>query len=466
MRSGKQNNENLNNLLNFIKKIIPRLEGTSRSDTTKKNISLLFIFNGFNFLFNIIIVRLTLDYLGQENYGIWVTLASVLTWFGYLDFGLGNGLRNKLAEAFAKDDLHLARVYVSTTYAVFSSALIIIYLIFLLIYRNIEWTRIFNASARLEDELSTLAFYVFTFFTINFILKLITFIVTADHKPALNGVFSLATNFLTVLLIYFLIKIHPSSLLYLGAGSALIPVLVFLAVSVFLFRTKYEKITPSFKLIKLKYSKELIGLGFQFFIIQAASLIVFATDNVIIIQIFGPKDVTTYNVAYRYFNYIPIIFYTILTPFWSAYTDAYVKEDLAWIRNAIKKIFHAWILLSFVVLIMIIIADYVYSIWLGSKIDVPFMLTILMGLFAIVTNWNNMFAYFINGVGKIRLSLYYAIFVGIINIPLSIFLAKYTSMGITGVIAATIICLLFGSVFAPIQCYKIINKKDKGIWGK
>ena len=127
MRSGKQNNENLNNLLNFIKKIIPRLEGTSRSDTTKKNISLLFIFNGFNFLFNIIIVRLTLDYLGQENYGIWVTLASVLTWFGYLDFGLGNGLRNKLAEAFAKDDLHLARVYVSTTYAVFSSALIIIY---------------------------------------------------------------------------------------------------------------------------------------------------------------------------------------------------------------------------------------------------------------------------------------------------------------------------------------------------
>jgi O-antigen/teichoic acid export membrane protein len=219
-------------------------------------------------------------------------------------------------------------------------------------------------------------------------------------------------------------------------------------------------------MINLKFSKDLIGLGFQFFIIQAATLIVLATDNMIIVQLFGPEDVTIYNVAYKYFNYVPIIFYTLLNPFWSAYTDAYIKEDFYWIKKVIKKIFQVWILLSLLVLIMIFIADYVYDIWLDSKIKVPFILTVLMGIFAIVTNWNNIFAYFINGVGKIRLSLYYAVFVGIINIPLSVFLATNTGLGISGVIAATLICLLIGSAYAPVQYYKIINKKDTGIWGK
>jgi O-antigen/teichoic acid export membrane protein len=453
-------------LLDLIKKNIPQFKGAPRSIAAKKNIFLLFVFNGFNFLFNIILVRLTLDFLGQENYGIWITLASVLTWFNYLDFGLGNGLRNKLTEAFAKNDLQLARIYVSTTYVVFSSALVVIYILFLLIYKKINWTTIFNTSSHLRDEMSLLVFYVFTFFTINFILKLITFIVTADQKPAINGLFSFSINFLSVVFIYLLIIYSPSSLITLGAGSSLIPVIVFFAASVFLFRKKYKKISPSLKLVNLKYSKELIGLGFQFFVIQAATLIVLATDNMIITQLFGPDEVAVYNIAYRYFNYIPIIFFTILNPLWSAYTDAYVKEDVEWIKNTVKKILKVWAMLSVLVLLMITAADVVYNIWLDSKIKVPFILTILMGIFAILSNWNNIFAYFINGVGKIRLSLFYAVFVGIINIPLSILLAKNAGLGISGVIAATLICLLLGSIYSPVQYFKIINKKDTGIWGK
>ncbi len=455
-------------MLNFVNKIIPlpKFTGASRSVAAKKNIFLLFVFNGFNFLFNIILVRLTLDYLGQEGYGVWITLASVLTWFGYLDFGLGNGLRNKLAEAFAKGEYHLGKIYVSTTYAVFSIVLVILYVFFLLFYRSIAWASVFNTSLTFQNELSPLAFYVFTFFIINFVSKLITYITTADQKPALNGFFSFTVNLLTVVFVYVLIRTLPQSILYLGAGSTFIPVAVFLIASVFLFRGTYKEIAPSFKSVNLKYSKDLISLGFQFFVIQAASLIIFATDNMIITQIYGPEDVTIYNVAYKYFNYIPIVFYTILNPFWSAYTDAYVKEDFVWIRNAIKKIFNVWILLSLVVLIMIAVADYVYDIWLASKITVPFVLTILMGIFAILSNWNNIFAYFLNGVGKIRLSLYVSVFIGILNIPLSIFLAKNLELGISGVITATLICLLFGSVYAPIQYYKIINKKDEGIWGK
>ena len=72
----------------------------------------------------------------------------------------------------------------------------------------------------------------------------------------------------------------------------------------------------------------------------------------------------------------------------------------------------------------------------------------------------------INGIGKIRISLYLSLFIGVVNIPLSVFLARNAGMGVSGVIAATLICVLLGSVFAPIQYYKIINKKDRGIWSR
>jgi hypothetical protein len=49
---------------------------------------------------------------------------------------------------------------------------------------------------------------------------------------------------------------------------------------------------------------------------------------------------------------------------------------------------------------------------------------------------------------------------------LSVFFAKNLNMGISGVIAATCICVGIGAIWAPIQYSKIVNKKAKGIWIK
>lgn len=442
------------------------LENSSRSLKAKKNILFLFIFNGFNFIFNLLLVRLTLDYLGKTEYGVWLTLSSILTWFNYLDFGLGNGLRNKLAEALANDDLKSAKIYVSTTYAIFSSIIILVIIIFIILYGFINWLEIFKAPTYLKDELNTLILLSVIFFLIQFVLRLLTFIINADQKTALNGFFSFGINLLTVGLVFILLKTSSPSILLLGAGSTFIPIIVFVAASFIIFGKKYKAISPSLKFVRFSNTKDLLGLGTQFFVIQIAGLILFATDNLIITQLFGPADVTIYNVAYKYFNYIPIIFFVILTPMWSAYTEAFIKNDFAWIKNAVNKIFKIWILLGVVVIIMILSADWIYSVWLDSKIKIPIMLTILMGLFAIISNWNNIFTYFINGVGKIRIQLYSSIFVAIINIPLSIFFAKNLGMGISGVIAATCVCIAFGSIWAPIQYSKIVNKKATGIWAK
>src|SRR5450755_4419818 len=101
--------------VSIVKNLINR--GHSRSINAKKNILFSFLIKGCNIAIGLILVPLTIHYVKPIQYGIWLTLSSIIGWFGFFDIGLGNGLRNKFAEALAKGEHERARIYVSTTYA-------------------------------------------------------------------------------------------------------------------------------------------------------------------------------------------------------------------------------------------------------------------------------------------------------------------------------------------------------------
>jgi O-antigen/teichoic acid export membrane protein len=245
------------------------------------------------------------------------------------------------------------------------------------------------------------------------------------------------------------------------------PVLVLICASIFLFTGRYKEYAPSIKYLDFKYFHDLIGLGTRFFVMQISAVIILSTDNIIISQLFDPSMVTPYNVAYKYFSIITLIFITVLlTPYWSAYTDAYAKKEFDWIRKETKKLIKIWLVLIVVVVLMVFASNTIYRIWIGKIITVPFVLSVTMGLYVIIFSWNSIFAGFINGTGKIQLRMYSAILAGVINIPLSIYFVKFLDMGISGVIVATCVCLMADSILAPLQYLKLIRQTAKGIWDR
>jgi O-antigen/teichoic acid export membrane protein len=181
---------------------------------------------------------------------------------------------------------------------------------------------------------------------------------------------------------------------------------------------------------------------------------------------YGPEEVTPYNIAFKYFSIITMGFAIITTPFWSAYTDAYHKEDYAWIKRITAKLALFWCLLVIMVIGMILFSGIFYKIWIGDKVQIPFLLSVSMGVWVLMSSWTSIFGNFLSGVGKIRLSLFHSIVMIFVNIPLSIFLAKYLNMGSTGVIIGTCLCVLPQVFLHPIQYRKIVNFKAKGIWNK
>ena len=65
---------------------------------------------------SLLMVPVTIDYLNQENYGIWMAMTSILYWFVFLDVGLGNGLRNYLAEAISRNDVYKYGIHHAVRY--------------------------------------------------------------------------------------------------------------------------------------------------------------------------------------------------------------------------------------------------------------------------------------------------------------------------------------------------------------
>ena len=76
-----------------------------------------YIAKALTILTSFVSVPLTVDYLGAERYGVWLTISSLLVWVALTDFGLaGNALVNVLSEAAGKDDRSLTRRAILQTY--------------------------------------------------------------------------------------------------------------------------------------------------------------------------------------------------------------------------------------------------------------------------------------------------------------------------------------------------------------
>ncbi|MEI6750368.1 MAG: oligosaccharide flippase family protein, partial [Bacteroidota bacterium] len=311
-------------------------EGHERSINAKKNILNSLIIKGLSIFISLFGVPLTIHYINPTQYGVWITLSSIIAWFGFFDIGFGNGLRNKLAESMAKGENKLARIYVSTTYAILAIIICIVLLLFFIVNPFLNWSKILNTPPEMAGELSLLALIVFVFFCMQFVLQLITTILNANQQSAKASLFSFLGSLFSIIIIFILTKTTSGNLLYLGFVFGATPVLVFLSSSIWFYSHQYKKYAPSIKFVKFRYARDLMTLGLKFFLIQIAVIILYQTSNIIIAQLYGPAQVTTYNIAYKYFSVIPMGFGIIMMPFWSAYTEAWVKKDIDWIRNSIK----------------------------------------------------------------------------------------------------------------------------------
>ena len=103
--------------MHFIHLIENKLANTSeRSVKVLKNIVASFILKGWVGIAQLLLVPLTLSCLSNYEYGVWMTISTMLVWIDSMDIGLGNGMRNMLATFRAEGNNEKAKQVVSTCF--------------------------------------------------------------------------------------------------------------------------------------------------------------------------------------------------------------------------------------------------------------------------------------------------------------------------------------------------------------
>jgi O-antigen/teichoic acid export membrane protein len=439
---------------------------STRTTEAIKQIFYSFILQGLSIVIGILYVPLLLNYLTQEKYGIWLTLTSILGWFSFFDIGLGNGLRNKLTEAFAVKNYVLGQKYVSTTYVILIGIFSSILFIFHFSNFFLNWNLILNTDSIGGDELYILTSIVFSFFLIRFVVQLISNVYFADQKPSFSKVITTSANLLSFILVLILTNSAiKGNLVLLGSIISAIPVLLFIVVTIIAFNGRYKLVKPSFKAIDFKISKGLISLGAKFFFLQITAIIVFSTSSFFIAQFYGPSEVVVYNIAFKYFQLPIMVFSIIMAPIWSAVTDAYAKSDFVWLSKTLKRLNFISILFSIGIIFMVFLSNWIFKIWIGDKVKIPLNLSIALAFYTIMQIYLTPYSYFINGFGKIKLTMNLTI-IGVSSYLILIYAFGKIFTNSTGVVLAIILSSFLGGIMQPIQTYKILRKTAKGIWNE
>ena len=64
----------------------------------------MMLLKGASILISLMTAPIMLHHVNRADYGVLLTLTSIVSWVGMMDVGLGNGLRNRLPEMLAKGD--------------------------------------------------------------------------------------------------------------------------------------------------------------------------------------------------------------------------------------------------------------------------------------------------------------------------------------------------------------------------
>lgn len=435
-----------------------------RSKMLKSNILYSAILKVIGLITSLLVVTITLNYLNSELYGVWLTITSILYWFSFFDIGLGNGMRNYLTEAVSKGNYKEAQSYLSTTIIALTIIASIIAIVGFILLKLLNLNSVFNTNTISNAELQNVLFVAIGFTLILFVLKNIGYVFVALQKYALWDFINTLGNIIGLLIIFLLTKFTNGKLIYVVFAFTCTPAIIYILAAIPIF-SKYPEFRPTIQSFRKDFLSTIVGKGLGFFLIQITScLVIYGSSNLFITQFCGPESVTTYNIAYKFFNLLAIGYLVFISPMWNAYTDAYVKQDFNWIEKAFKSALKIWLFTEFAGIIMLIVSQYFYLFWVGNAVHVPFIVSLSVFLYISFFNLNNCVTYLLNGLNKIYIQIITSITATFIYLTIMFVWGK--NMNIQEIVFY--MSAAYGTMTAIhfYQCRKLIKQKATGIWNK
>lgn len=341
-------------------------------------------------LIGLVTVPLTINYLGKEQFGLWMVVSSLVVWLQLADFGVVNGLTNALAEAHGRDDTEAANSYISTAFtATFFIALFCLPLMILLAL----WLPWEDALNLYDPNLVQLASRCFLVTGVAFVLSLPLSVISRVYIAYQLGYVTNASQVvsslcsLAGLLASISLKLSmPWLVLLVSLGPVLGNIISLLVVKKFL---------PWFSLRRLLVSRmalqRVAHSSVPLFVFQIGSLLVNQLVNVVIARVGTLNMVADYNILLKIYMLIFAMGVSFSAPFYPAIREAYERREIKWVMSSIYRVVTIRLgVLVVPAILLLFVGDGLIEIWihqpLGERFGLYGWLAFLASLLLVATS--------------------------------------------------------------------------------
>ena len=412
---------------------------------------------GTSLLVGAITVPLTVRYLGSEGYGLWITISSAVAMFFVLDIGIASTLTNLISKAYAKDDKQQAAEYFVTAFWLVIGIAFTLGLLGVVLWPHIHWAFLFHVQdPALARETSWAAAAAFTAFLFALPSGLASRVLGGYQQLHLANLFAAGGSLASLIGVIVVIQLHGrlALLVMVYAGSSALANAICLLWVCF-FQKPWLKPWPS--RFKKHLAGEIFHTGGQFFLIQIAGLVVFNSDNLVISHYLTPAQVTPYSVTWRVVSYITTLQALAFASLWPAYSEAYAKGDMAWIRLAYTR--NRWITLAVLAAgcaVLLSAGQHIILLWAGPaavpSVQLLWLMCVWMVILAITTNQSCL----MGATSRVKKQAVFSLVSAGANLALTILWVR--TLGIIGVLLGTVVSyLLFIVIPATLEVRSILR---------
>jgi O-antigen/teichoic acid export membrane protein len=352
---------------------------------------------------NFLVVPLTLSYLGQERYGVWVTITTLNGLLAFADLGLGNGLINAIAQANGRDDQKDAASAVSSAFfALCGVAMLAIALLFTIV-RLVDLRPIVGVSDPVfaQETINAALAYLVCFF-ISLPASVVSKVQVGYQEGFAASLWTAAGTVSGLLSVVMMTKFNVG-LVTLVVALCGVPILVSLLNSILVFALRKPWLCPSVINVKHGRLKELFGTGLLFFMMQVIGTLSLQCDNLLIARYLGAVEVTRFSVAFRLFTLVSQVALMATAQLWPAYGEAFARRDHAWIQASIRKnILRTSLMVVPGCVFLATLGNWIVGLWTGGLVQVPQALLVALAFSTIVTTLAHPLGIFLLSTNHLR----------------------------------------------------------------
>jgi O-antigen/teichoic acid export membrane protein len=385
----------------------------------------------------LLLVPLTVPYLGTERYGIWMTLLSLIALLGITNLGMGNALITLIARTDAAANDEEAGRYVSTAVVLFWTIAISLGLVGAAVLPFVPWHSLFNIPAGpLADEGGRAAVALLVVFFLTIPVGVVGQIRLGYQEGYVTAWLDATASVLGVVGVVVGIAVG-AGLPVLVATAAAAPLATGLLNWILLVRAR-PALHPRVARAGRRHARVLLRSGGLYFALQLAIVVGFSADNFVAAQVLGPAAVTQYAVPSRLALAGVALISVLVLPLWAAYAEALARGDVAWVLRILQRSLIATSTAALAgAVVFVSFGGPIVDAWSRGEVDPGWGLLVGLGLWLVLGSVGSALAMFLNAAHIVRMQVICASLMATANIMLSIVLAK--RIGVAGLIWGTVI---------------------------